>query len=84
MVVGTCCVLSSHVAGFLLIVGVGGVRPHECALLVVGVENTPSKTTSHTNTMRKHRKSGGFWDRKHMVGRAGDRRITLSWTDAVS
>ena len=77
VVVGMCCVLSCHVAGFLLIVGVGGRGPHECALMVVRIKNMRSKTTSHTSTMRKHRKSGGFWDRKHKMGRAGDRRITL-------
>ena len=72
-----CCVLSCHVAGFLLIVGVGGRVPHECVLLVVGMENMLGKTTSHTNTMRRHRKSGGFGDRKHKMGRARDHRITL-------
>ena len=77
VVVDTCCVLSCLEARFLLIVGVGGREPHECALLVVCVEDMLNKTTSHTNIMRKHRKSGYFWDRKHKTGRVGDQRITL-------
>ncbi len=77
VVVGMCCVLSCLVAGFLLIVGVGGRGPHECALMVVRIENMRSKTTSRTYTMRKHRKSGRCWERKHKTGRAGDQRITL-------
>ena len=36
VVVGMCCVLSCLEAGFLLIVGVGGGEPHECAVLVEG------------------------------------------------
>jgi hypothetical protein len=36
VVVDMCCVLSCPVAGFLLIVGVGGENPHECAVLVGG------------------------------------------------
>ncbi len=72
-----CCVLSCLVAGFLLIVGVGGREPHESALLVVGVEDMLTKTTSRTYFMKKHRKSGRCWDRKHKTGRAGDQRITL-------
>ena len=64
-------------AGFLLIVGVGGIRPHEGALLVVGIEDMPDKTTSHNTIMRRYRKSGGFRDVKHKMGRARDHRITL-------
>ena len=72
-----CCVLSCLEAGFLLIVGVGGREPHESAVPIVGVDDTLYKTTSRSHIMRKHRKSGGFWDRKHKTGRAGDQRITL-------
>ena len=64
-------------AGFLLMVGVGGIGPHESALLVVGIEDMPDKTTSPTTTMRRHRKSWGFRDVKHKMGRARDHRITL-------
>jgi hypothetical protein len=39
---------------------VGGIGPHESALLVVGIEDMPDKTTSPTTTMRRYRKSWGF------------------------
>jgi hypothetical protein len=70
VVVGMCCVLSCLVAGFLLIVGVGGREPHESALMAMGMKDMLSKTTSRTYTMRKHRKSGRCWERKHKTGRA--------------
>lgn len=76
VVVDMCCVLSCPVAGFLLIVGVGGENPMSVRCWLGGIQDMLNKTTSHANTMRKHRKSGGFWDRKHKTGRAGDQRIT--------
>ena len=78
VVVGMCCVLSCLEAGFLLIVGVGGRESQECALLVGGMDDMLCKTTPHTHTLRRYRKNGAFWDRKHKMGRAGDHRITLS------
>ena len=71
VVVDMCCVLSRHVAGFLLIVGVGGRVPHECVLLVVGMENMLSKTTSHTNTMRKKKEEWGLLGQETQDGKGG-------------
>ena len=71
VVVNMCCVLSCHVAGFLLIVGVGGRVPHECVLVVVGMENMLNKTTSHTNTMRKKKEEWGLLGQETHDGKGG-------------
>ena len=74
VVVGMCCVLSCLEAGFLLIVGVGGRESQECALLVGGMDDMLCKTTPHTHTLRRYRKSGVFgigntrWEGREITG----------------